>query len=179
MKRLKITAVVLAFTLVIGASVTPAWAYFTDSHNADGGLRIKVEPTTDIQEWYATATKHIVITNSAQAKVKVFVRARIDADSELSFVASGEGWTAEPDAEGWYYYNEPVAPGSETKELTAMFTFPSVKSKDEPDGAVYGDNHSAIVIYETLPATYDKDGKLAEPDWSVTNGSDQSQEGGN
>ena len=179
MKRLKITAVVLAFALVIGASIAPAGAYFTDSHNADGGLPITVEPPTDIKEWYATSTKHIVITNSSQAKVNVFVRARIDHDSELGVDVSGQGWTSTADDGGWYYYDEPVAPGKETKELTAKITFPKLVSETQPPRSMYGDSHSAIVIYETLPATYDEDGNVLEPDWSAASESNQSEEGGN
>ena len=174
MKRNKIVAAVLAVSLVIGANVAPAWAYFTDSHMADGGLPVSVSPSTDLNEWYAESVKHVVITNAREATSPVFVRAKIQ--TSLTYVAEGEGWSSTPDADGWYYYDGEVAPGSQTSEMLATFTFPTVKSDDEPDGAVYGDNYSAIVIYEATPAVYDTNGNPApvwDYDW------DANQEGGN
>lgn len=175
MKRSVIVAAVLAFSLVIGASIAPAWAYFTDSHAADGGLPIKVEPDTEIHEWYAQATKHVVVSNNKDADSAVFVRARVE--TSLPFTTTGEGWTAKADKDGWYYYDGEVAPGSETKEMTATFTFPTVQSEEQPDGSVYGDNYSAVVLYEATPATYDEKGN-PDPHWDY-DWDAHSQEGGN
>ena len=174
MKRTGIIAAVIALSLVIAAGITPAWAYFTDSHNADGGLPITVKPDTEIKEWYAQATKHVVVSNSEDAETPVFVRARVE--TALPFTAAGEGWTTEADSEGWYYYDGEVAVGAESQELTVTFTFPTVQSEEQPDGSVYGDNYSAVVLYEAAPATYDENGN-PDPQWNYD--WEANREGGN
>ena len=145
---------------MFGACAAPAWAYFTDTHQADGGLPIKLQPPAELKEWYGQATKHVVVTNSADATAPVFVRAKVQ--TSLKFAAAGDGWKSNED--GWYYYDKMVKPGKDTKELTVKVTFPTVKSEEQPDGAVYGESYSVIVLYETTMAVYDNNGNPA-PNW--------------
>ena len=176
LRRGKVVAVALAASLALGMGAAPAWAYFTDSHHADGGLPIKGQPDTDIHEWYAEATKHVVITNDEEAGLPVFVRAKVQ--TSLTFEAVGKGWSAKPDEDGWYYYDTVVDPGAETQDLTVKVTFPTVKSEEQPDGtAVYGDNYSVIVLYESTPAIYDENGNPVI-DWNYE-WPEEDTEGGN
>jgi hypothetical protein len=154
----------------------PAWAYFTDSHHADGGLPIKGQPDVELHEWYAQATKHVTVTNNVESGVPVFVRAKVQTSLPFT-VDPGSGWSAEPDEDGWYYYDTVLRGGEETEELLVEFTFPTVKSEEQPDGeAVYGDNYSAIVLYEYAPAIYNEEGN-AVIDWNYD--WDANEQGGN
>ena len=187
MRRGKLIAAALAMSLALGMGAAPAWAYFTDTHHADGGLPIKGQPDVEIHEWYAQATKHVVIANDAETGAPpVYVRAKVQ--TSLPFTAAGSNWTTEPDANGWYYYETELAAGAETEELTVGITFPTVKSEEEPNGAVYGDNYSVIVLYESVPVIHDEEGNLIiydadgnpidDSDWSYK-WSAEEPEGGN
>ena len=171
----------LAVALVLGMGIAPAWSYFTDSDTTNGGLPIHVTPTTDIHEWYANQTKHVVISNAADATSPVYVRAGVFSSKMLPVTnVSGDGWSAKDTGdwtyeigEGWYYYGTsatdltPVNPGEEASELQVKFEFPKVKSEEQPDGSVYGDNYNMIVVYEAVPVQYDTDGN-PYADWDIT-----------
>lgn len=179
MKRFYIIAVAIASSLMVGACIVPAWAYFTDTTMATGGLPVTVGTDTEMHEWYAKSTKHVVISNSKDSATPVYVRASVFASSELEYTATGEGWPAAADEKGWYNYSALVDPGAEANELTVTITFPVVKSEEQPDAAVYGDTHSVIVYYESTPAIWNsKAGAYDPPNWDnvVYSGAD---EGGN
>ena len=166
MKRSYIIAVALASSLMVGACIVPAWAYFTDTTMATGGLPITVGTETDMHEWYAKSTKHVVISNSEDSATPVYVRARVIASDRLEYTAAGDSWPAAPDANGWYNYTELVDPGKDSKELTVTITFPTVKSEEQPDGSVYGDNYSIVIYYESTPAIWNTNaGAYDPPNW--------------
>lgn len=173
MKRKPLIAAALAVALVLGASIAPAAAYFTDTTQATGTVEIKFGTITEMKEWYAERVKHVTISNDADSDSDVWVRAAVFAPtlSGLECQVAGDGWIAsdmrvsDSDAEAgyWYVYTSKVAPGTDAKELTATLTFPKVKSETQPDGSVYGDNVSVVVVYEYVVAddqpdatTYDK-----------------------
>lgn len=153
MKRRYIIVAALAFALVLGMTVAPAGAYFTDHSTANGGMTIKVAPQPQIHEWYANKTKQIVITNAEDATMSVYARVRVYTSLENDI--KGEGWTKDGD---WYVYDGAIAPGGKSSKLEVKLTFPTVKSEEQPDGSVYGDNYNVEVIYEAVPVLYDADG---------------------
>ena len=169
MKRSFLITVALVSALVLGASIVPAWAYFTDTTMATGGMPVTVGTDTEMHEWYAQSTKHVVISNSEDSATPVYVRARVYCPTQLpgvSYTAVGEGWPAAPEADGWYYYSALVDPGKDANELTVTITFPPVQSEEQPDGAVYGDNFSVVVYYESTPAIWNSQANAYDPaDW--------------
>lgn len=166
MKRTLIPLAALGAAAVLSASIAPAWAYFTDTSSATGGIRINVEPTTDIEETYGERTKHVTIKNIGDNNVSVYVRARVFASESVD--VSGTGWSG-PDGEGWYNFDNPVDCGKSANELTVKLTF--------PEGAIQDDPYNVIVIYESTPVQYQEDG-TPYADWSyiLDNGT---AEGGN
>jgi hypothetical protein len=154
MKHKHLALAAVAAALIAAMSIAPAQAYFTDYHRANGMLRIKLEPTTDIDEEYGERTKHVHIHNSAESDVDVYVRARVY--SSLPVDIAGTNWSG-PNDEGWYEYSEIVPIGKDAEELTVTITF--------PDGATEGDNYNVIVVYESTPVQYKSDG-TPYADWS-------------
>ena len=156
MKNTKYMLAALAATLVLSLSIVPASAYFTDWTEANGGLPIKVEPTTEVEETFGARKKNVAITNLGTAPV--FIRARAYASEQLD--VSGEDWTQVGD---WYVYGGDapiaVAPDGKTKELTVEITF--------PEGAKKDDEYNVIVVYESTPVQYDAEGNPFA-DWSYT-----------
>lgn len=160
----------LAFALVLGMGISPAMAYFTDTDAANGGLEVKVTPSTEIYETWADNKKSIVITNDETATTPVFVRAKSDAPAILKQKVSGEGWTDGGD--GWWYYGTnpgaltPVEPGGETSPLIAELSLPKVQTDEPAEGAVeLGTEYNVVVLYESVPAIYNADGSTNPNDW--------------
>ena len=150
--RLLLPAAVAA-ALVLGTGIAPAWAYFTATSSADGGIPINVTPETDIEETYGARTKHVKISNTGDTPV--FVRARVFSTMDVD--VSGTGWTKDGD---WYYYDKVVPVGGITEdELTVTINF--------PEGATEGDSYNVIVVYESTPEQYTADG-TPSPDWEHT-----------
>lgn len=160
--------------LVGSAGIGTAWAYFTATYRAAGGLTIKVQPNTDIYEHYGSGLKQIVITNQEDS-VPVFVRAKVYAKPENLEYIAGEGWSATPDAEGWYYYladGGVVQPGSETATaLEVKISWPEGTTTVDEQGNVIedvaakmGEEFNVIVVYEATPVQYDASGNLLSPD---------------
>ena len=162
MRKIPVIAA-LACALLVSANAVPAFAYFTDTSAANGGLTLGIVPKTDISEKYATGTKHVVITNDETATSPVFVRARVFASDAFSTSIGGSNWSG-PDAQGWYEYANPVEAGGATDELTVSITFPPVSSDQDVSGAQIGDNYNIVIIYESTPVLYDEAGD-AYADW--------------
>ena len=190
-KAIILAAFAVALTMAVGA--TPAWGYFTDWTEANGGLVVNVTPEPAPQEWYAEGVKHVVITNDADeekgitATAPVFARVRIL--STLPVDAQGQGWfgpVQEEDGQ-WYYYGSSVdnlteiepGPDGKSNELTVKVTFPKVQSDEEPNGAIYGQDYNVVVYYESTAAKYKTDegsgATVSDPDWTVV----QNDQGGN
>lgn len=176
-KRLYGPVAILATALIAIATITPAYAYFTDQSYATGGLVIQ-GPTTDIKERYGEKVKHVVITNNEDS-VPVFVRVQVFANEEYLDVVKGDGWGS-LESDGWYYFQSPVDPGKETTELLVTISFPVEKTIIGPDGEPIteeydrtGENFNVVVVYEAVPVQYDNGGNLLKPeaaDWSLKGG---------
>lgn len=163
MKRKLLVSIALAATLICGASVTPAMAYFTDSTIATGSIPVKVGATTTIHEKFAQRSKRVTISNSEDSASPVWIRARVYTN--VDYKAQGTNWP-EADAQGWYNYASPVDPGKATEELKVELTFPKVKYEKDPGEAVYDDNFNVIVVYESTLAEYDESTQSYKaPNW--------------
>ena len=177
----------LAVALVLGMCIIPAWAYFTASDEANGGIQVTVTPSTDIHEWVRGSEKHVVITNDEDATAAVFVRVGVFTSLETKTLEgenwagpTGTDWTG-PAGLGWFEYSDAdgliaLEPGQETTEFLVDVEFPTIKSATQPDGtAEVGDNANVIVLYESTPVQYDADGN-PYADWSIKA---NASEGGN
>jgi len=166
-KRKLIVSIALAATLVCGASITPAMAYFTDNTEATGSIPIKIGTTTTIHEWYREKVKYVKIGNSEDSDSPVWIRAKVQTNIEYSTEGADNpsNWPSSPDANDWYNYSTPVDPGEAAEILKVQLTFPTVKSETKP-GAEIGDNFNVIVVYESTPAEYDESTQSYKaPNW--------------
>ena len=158
MKRAYIPLACAATALILSASISPAWSYFTDHSWASGGQKINVKPTTTVEETFGNREKKLTIKNTGDNDVDVFVRARAYASESLTI--EGSGWTDGGD--GWWYYGSnpagmtPIACGASANELTVRLDFPK--------NAKENDEYNVVVIYESTHAQYDADGNT-NPDW--------------
>jgi len=155
MRRNAVILAVLAFALVLGMGIAPAWAYFTDSTMASGAIEIETatQHKTHIHEWVKDGVKHVSIENDASSSTAVFVRARVF--TSLKYTTAGTNWSA-ADADGWMTYSQAVEPGASTDSLDISITFPDAKQ---------GDNYNAVIVYQSTPAQSDSQGNPT-PDWS-------------
>ncbi len=163
MKKLVKILAAVAFILTAALSVKPAMAYFTTHTQARGYKTLKLTDKTEIKEPDVKEnTKHIVISNAGPQTC--FVRARAYAPSavdgyDLTYstdTSTGTGGTWEKDGD-WYVYSLPLAAGESTSELL-------VKIDNIPEDEDL-EKFNIVVIYETVPAMYDEDGK-PKADWS-------------
>lgn len=153
---LAVTAAVLATGLCAGT----AMAYFTTYATAKGGVPIELGYTeTKSQETVVAEMKEIKLENTGDYPCFVRVKALTgDAYKEgLRYQEpSGEGkWV--PGADGYYYYDEVLAPGELTPQLDVSFSFPKEKPAD----------FNVIIVQENTPVLYDEDGN-PYGDWNAT-----------
>lgn len=164
MKRRNIVLTVVAVALVLGMSVGTAWSYFTDSTTAEGSVTLNLEPDTTITEENGPGTKTIRIRNTGQV-VPVWVRARVYAAKELGANAAGDNWAGQID--DWYQFGTPVAPGAQTEPLNVSFTLKRpYDPADNPEGAHDGDEQNIVVVYESVPVSYDASGNALPANWN-------------
>lgn len=173
MKRNAFAPLVLGAVLalaVFGMRIGNAWSYFTDQSYANGGLRISVEPGHDIEEDYENRKKHIRITNDAESPSAIYARVRVEANADYLEAGgiSGTNWTTTPDADGWYYYLQPIEPGGQSDEFIVTIVFPV--DPNIPSEDYNTPEFNIIVNYEAVPVQYDADGNPLAPqdcDWSL------------
>ena len=163
MKKRMIIPAVLVALIIACAVIQPVTAYFTAYTAAQGKVTISLGPRTRIEEpkvkdW----TKHIVITNSGKdgepSNVDCYVRARAFSGGEQTLTYEGKGWTDGGD--GWWYYDTILAPGEATQELL-------VKISGIPEDTEEGDSFNVAVVYESVQAVYDAQGKPQAADWTM------------
>lgn len=173
----------LAVILVLGMCIVPAWAYFTATTESNGGIEVKVTPSTEINEWMKGTEKHVVITNSEDATAPVYVRVGVFTSLKTTTLGgtnwsgpAADGWTG-PAGLGWFNYDKIVQPGEGTDEFLVDAEFPTIKSADKPDADFEpGQNVNVIVVYESTPVQYDADGN-PYADWSLK--ANSTSQGGN
>ena len=181
MKRKMLLTASLAVALVLGASIVPAGAYFTDTSEANGGVTVTMTPSTDIHEWVEQGVKHVVISNDKEATSAVYVRAGVFASVDVNI--SGNGWTGPsndadwvgPKDYGWFYYDQILQPGDSTDNELTVDTELRKKAEQKPEK---DENFNVIVMYEATPVLYDENGN-PYADWSLTQNIIKPAEGGN
>lgn len=159
LKTICLASVVL--TLVAGVAVESAMAYFTTYVTAKGGYTVELGFTrTEITEMVEYGKKVITLTNTGDYDCYVRLKALTGDAYKDSLVYSepdGAGkWI--PGVDGYYYFNDIVAPQGTSTELEVKFAFPEGK---EPT------SFNVIIIQECTPVLYDEYGN-PYADWSVT-----------
>ncbi len=176
MKKKKLFLAALALVLVLSAGIGSASAYFTTYTSARGGATVHLGGERTFQEEFDSWTKKLTVTNKEGSYQAIFVRAKAYAPGTffsgersypLTCAISGDGWTTEPDAEGWYYYTQAVAPGASTGTLNVVIQGIPKDAAELEDG----DAFNVAVVYESIPAVYDAEtGDPVDPqaaDWKA------------
>lgn len=185
MKKKHIILLALTIALILATSINGALAYFTTYARAEGGYVIhlgggsssgspddkkdRTNNGTEMREEFSAWTKHIVISNSNNNQ-PVYVRARAFSGSTYDLLYNDDTgkWTLGDD--GYFYYNEILAPGTETAELL-------IRIQNVPADVTDGDSFNVVVIYECTPVQYDQDGN-PHADWNLILDTSVSAEGG-
>lgn len=189
MKRTKKTActLALALTLVAGASIGSAKAYFTTFATARGGHPITVDTKSQITEQFSDWTKRIQLSNTGTAQCYVRVKAFAGSEFTLQYTCSDTKWYDGGD--GYWYYSEILPVGGSTdpeNTLNIKITLPTVTLPDgtpgtpAPDGKDFTEDFNVVVIQECTAVLYREDG-TPYADWSsklVTGGDSYEWEGG-
>lgn len=182
MKKMQKWLLALALVMLIGATIRPAVSYFTTYVHAIGDTIIFLGDSTEIKEEYdeKTATKSLVVSNvpdsEADRQLTMFVRARGFAGGAFELTYAGADWTG-PDADGFYYYKNALAPGQDTTALDVSIKIPKDAQTDEwvP--------FEVTVVYEAVPVMYEEDGKTLkaydDPEVWSQEVIEVTQEGGN
>ena len=164
MKKTKIILTAICVALVLGLSVVPAMAYFTDYTEAEGSVKVDLGYTTTMEEKVDGFVKTITISNAGPEAC--WVRARAFAGSDLSLTYSGTGWSDGKD--GYWYYEDIVAAGGKTEPL-------KIEIGNIPQDAEAGDKLDVAVVYESAKVLYNADGTAKAGDFSM----EMNVEGGN
>ncbi|MGI5873564.1 MAG: hypothetical protein ACOX8R_02755 [Bacillota bacterium] len=159
MKKKYAIMALAAFLLVLGASVGPAFSYFTTYATARGGQTLTLGEETRITEEFDDWQKTVAIENS-ETSTPVFVRVKAFGPSQYPLQYQGsEKWS--PGADGYYYYSDILQAGETTDRLV-------VSINNVPRDGVPTEDASfdVAVVYETAPVLYNDNG---EPyaDWSL------------
>lgn len=170
----------LAAAAVLTAGVGSAHAYFTTYAEARGGYTVELGDRTEIWEGFSEWTKKIVITSTEDSE-PVWIRVKAFAGNEYTLLyqyggdpvpvyASGDTvpeetvWYALED--GYYYYNSILDQDTlMTKELDIKIEGVSIKPEEGSNIEYAPEDFNVIVIYESTPVRYDKDGR-EYADWS-------------
>ncbi len=121
-RRIALAGVACALCASVG--VGSAFAYYTDTTNAQGSLPYSVDPKTTIDEGKDEdeLSKHISIKNTTNVpclvRVKLFY-----AEQNVSVTVTGDQWAQLDPDDGWLYYAEPLmGMDAATTDLYAQVT---------------------------------------------------------
>ena len=164
MKKTKIILTAICLALVLGLSIIPAMAYFTDYTQAEGSVKVDLGFETTMDEQVDGFVKTITISNAGPESC--WVRAKAFAGSDLSLTYSGTGWSDGGD--GYWYYENIVAAGAKSEPI-------KVEIGNLPEDAEAGDQLDVAVIYEAAKVIYETDGTPKAADFTL----EMNVEGGN
>ncbi len=160
MKKINGLLAAAAVMLVLSAAIGSAWGYFTTFVEVRGGHTLKLGSRTEIDEEFSDWTKRVSISSKPDS-VPVYIRAKAFCGSEyqLTYSDKNKKWTEGED--GYYYYSDILYGGQTADELL-------VKIENIPADADVkdSDNFNVVVIYESTPVLYDKDGQ-PYADWDA------------
>lgn len=148
-KPLIMAAATLALTGTL--AVGSAMAYFTTYTTAGGGVKMNMGFTETIPIETVKDGKHVTIKNIGNYDCFVRVKAFAPVAVALTYNAPDGGWTKGEGDDDYWYYDEVLPAGKETKtELNIKYTFPSGDDKPE--------EFNIVVIQECTPVLYKEDG---------------------
>lgn len=159
-KKVSIAMAAAALCMVAGLTIGGASAYFTTYVSAGGSQIVHLGAQTEINEDVSDMTKHISVTNTSQTE-ECFVRVKIFYGSQLTVTCtdqseSGSLWNYS-EADGYWYYAQPLAAGAETAVLDAKIDIPEGFDKSE---------FNVVVVQECTPVIYD-DNNNPSADWNT------------
>ena len=167
MKKSHTLLAFVALALAVTVSLPGAWAYFTANVRAGGGRTVRLGDQTEITETFADWNKQITVAAQPDTQ-PVYVRARAYSAYPLEY--SGEGW--QQNADGWYYYNTPLAKPADdtqtapawTQETTSPLTV-GIREVEVSRPGETPEDFDVVVVYEATLVRYNEAG---EPyaDWS-------------
>lgn len=146
-----ILAAFAAVTLSIVA-VTPSIAYFTDTVQTEGKIEVKLgDGKPEIDENVKDMTKYVTIKNTGD--YDIFVRAKaIYPDTCTVTLENEAGW--KNGTGGYYYYDNPVAPGASTESALTL----KIENSSELD-------FNVVIVQEATKVVYDENGNPKPADW--------------
>jgi hypothetical protein len=158
-----ISLAVCALALAAGLSVKPALAYFTSYQTASGTVEIAVDAEAELTEEFSAWTKIITIQNTGDTDCYIRVAAIAPEEYTLTEEEPDE-WTLEND--GYYYYNEPVAPDGVTSELKLKISGQDgIVDQVKNNQSYLPADFNVIILQEASRVLYDTDGN-AYADWN-------------
>ncbi len=179
MKYKKYLLIAAAALLMIGAAaVSPAMAYFTDTHTASGMVTLSLgDSNVKPDENFDGLNKLITVTNTGD--YAVFVRVKAIYGSNCTVIldaASSSGWSEGGD--GYYYYASPLA--GKTKDASVGESSSQLKLIVAAKEGTTADSFNVIIVEEATRVRYDSNGN-AIADWNdvikvETDASDESSD---
>lgn len=149
-----------AFACIATAVIRPAWSYFTTYATAKGTVTLHLGDETEIREEFSSWSKRLSISNSDDSK-PVWIRARAYCGSAYTLTYSDESGLWTPDADGFYYYQNPVPAGGVTENLVVHIDGEGLTETTDPA------SFNVVVVYESTPVLYHEDGS-PYADWTST-----------
>ena len=145
---------VLAFAMASVWTVKTSLAYFTTYATAKGSHELALGTQTTLHEEIKGMDKHVRVENTGG--IDCYVRVKVFAGSTVSLSYTGNGWSQ--GADGYWYYNNILAPGGFTETLVVGVTGPQGEDIEE---------FNVVVIQECAPVLYDENGQ-AYADWTLS-----------
>lgn len=164
MKYKKYLLIAAAALLMIGAAaVSPAMAYFTDTHTASGMLTLSLgDSNVKPDESFDGMNKLITVTNTGDYAVFVRVKAIYGSNCTVTLdAASSSGWSDGGD--GYYYYASPLA--GKTGDASVGESSSQLKLIVAAKEDTTADSFNVIILEEATRVRYDSNGN-AIADWS-------------
>ncbi len=179
MKYKKYLLIAAAALLMIGAAaVSPAMAYFTDTHTASGMVTLSLgDSNVKPDESFDGMNKLITVTNTGDYAVFVRVKAIYGSNCTVTLdAASSSGWSDGGD--GYYYYASPLA--GKTKDASVGESSSQLKLIVAAKEDTSADSFNVIILEEATRVRYDSNGN-AIADWNdvikvETDASDESSD---
>ncbi len=179
MKYKKYLLIAAAALLMIGAAaVSPAMAYFTDTHTASGMVTLSLgDSNVKPDESFDGMNKLITVTNTGDYAVFVRVKAIYGSNCTVTLdAASSSGWSDGGD--GYYYYASPLA--GKTKDASVGESSSQLKLIVAAKEGTTADSFNVIILEEATRVRYDSNGN-AIADWNdvikvETDASDESSD---
>ena len=159
-----IVLAVLALVLVVNFGVSESMAYFTTYATAKGGYWITLGSSSEIREKMVEWDKYIQVENVGETPCFVRVKAFAGASYELKYTDKTDGkWSLGED--GYWYYSDPVEPGTMTGELVISIKVPEDLAS----------SFDVTVIQESTAVLYDDQG-APYADWDMEIEESETQE---